>query len=214
MSHTPRPDSSENEALVIAKWGLEGLDEIYLMLPELKKRAPELSDAQIDAIAERVASQVTQRFNDEKHCEMKSSIKKAVRDIALGVIASGIWELIVYLSTHVLHFDGEMQRESTAEERNLKQVAVKLTKGIDREQVKDLENARFYLDELGGRFVKHYVNEIAQSGFLKELVAARVTRLRLAPEWIEKIEKTTSQDIFEDLYHELQRASMQNILAG
>ena len=99
MSQKPRPDDSfKEEALVLARWGAQHVDEIYVVLHELKKRAPELSNEQIDAVAERVAEKVAQSFKDEKHeaKESRESIKKALRDIAIAIIASGIWELMVY----------------------------------------------------------------------------------------------------------------------
>jgi hypothetical protein len=93
---------------ILESSGLED-DEIKKIMKavlELRQNVPRLSEKEINRLTELVTVQTMERikreFPQEKHEALKAKIEKAAADIAIALVASGIWEILVYVSHHVV----------------------------------------------------------------------------------------------------------------
>lgn len=199
----------EQRALVVFR-GME--DTIYLaMLHEMKKSAAALSPSQVDEIADRVATRLEAKFGDDgpRH----SSIRQGVRDIIIGVLSSGVWEFLVYLATHVRHFDGPTGHKGR--DKRLLRAEWELTKTMNDELRKDLYSSAELIDQaVGTPTIKGLGERIMRSAFLTEFVEARLKRLGYSREdHRDRVANSWAEDIRELLLDQLTNESISNLAA-
>jgi hypothetical protein len=204
----------EIERAALIQWGLQDDRTVYVALHEMKKNSPKLSAEEINKISEHVAKKIMQEFHAEAPPKSESSVRRTIRDILIGVLASGVWELLLLLATHKWSFDGN-EGHSTGDSR-LKTLRWKLTGTMDTEDRKDLEvHIAFIANAIAGPFDTRLQKEILEADFLKQFVSNRLKRVDLHGTHDEAdVRRMFALDIRDDLFKSLIEMSINNAVGG
>lgn len=113
-------------------------------LKAVKPRLPKIDRADMESFADDLARKMVDTLPLEITVKdknrWKQKLKSAAIDIMIGVIGSGLYELLTYLSTYVTYFDGA-ENDPVLQERNATYVYIRceLVKSLSMEDKKNLE---------------------------------------------------------------------------
>lgn len=113
-------------------------------MKSMRSNFPKIDVADVDVFAEGFARKLIEELPDgvsvKDRVEWKRNLKTAVIEISLGVVASGLYELITYFCTEVAKFDGgEGDVVSDEELRKSAYIRHELTIGLSLEDNKNFE---------------------------------------------------------------------------
>jgi hypothetical protein len=168
---------------------------------------PRLSEADLDAIARKVADEVIARIDPKDETSRKDEILRVVGDIIIGVAASGIWELLLHAMTHVAHMDGPTGREVSDEskifEQRLQTVRRELEHGVEGEVAKDLMNGGRWIDEISFEFSASLTKTIRE----QDVVVEAAQRLATETDEVAGLTKSLSWDITDAMLSAMREKS-------
>jgi hypothetical protein len=116
----------------------------------LERNAPQLNDAEVQKIADKVARVLIERdlnrLPPEKRATQQERVRKLAYDISIGLASSGIWAALVYAGSRMSWFAGPEKTEyQIKQDRRMMLIRAKLAEGLSKEQADDLDFITFAL---------------------------------------------------------------------
>jgi hypothetical protein len=174
-SDEPLLPPTQDELRALEQYGLSGIfaEDLVGPLRGLTKNLPQLSDHDIDRIAAKVASKIEEHLGPKNLPDPKSwkeAAANAIRDLIIGVLGSGLYALIVYLSTEIFHMDGP-SGVPRADSKRESSVRSKLLHAFPEERRKDLESSFPIISEVFSQhFQKRWQGQIAAMAPFREMM--------------------------------------------
>ena len=91
--------------------------KVMKAVSELRQQVPRLSAGDVDRVALEAAQKMEEMYPALKQPTAKDKLQKAANDIAISLVATGIWELLVYVSHHVGFYFGSAGEDWQAADR-------------------------------------------------------------------------------------------------
>lgn len=136
---------------VLKSYGWKGTNAVFILkaLRKFKVNNPQLSEDKVDKIASDIADDLTDLFLEKqtssKELDVKKSInsglKEAIKEVALHVLKSGVWALIVYLSQLLIQNFEPVQKDTGKSREKRKIITQTLTRGIPYNEISEFEKS-------------------------------------------------------------------------
>jgi hypothetical protein len=134
----------------------EEIAKVMRAISELRQNVPRLSDKDVDRLTSKAVQKIEEHFPQLKQPTAKEKVQKVAKDIALALAASGIWELLVYVSHHVQFSFASAGQDWKAADRG-RAAAFEPTRRLSRESQENLSEYTLLLFA----WKQGYLNEVA-----------------------------------------------------